>query len=104
MPPTVPCASFLSVVTQRVCLKQTNTSRRVDRGQNPGAPRIDVEFWAMSLVPWQHRLTFFVLACSAAVAQTATVEFNRDIRPILSDRCYTCHGPDESKRKSKLRL
>jgi hypothetical protein len=26
------------------------------------------------------------------------------IRPILSDRCYTCHGPDESKRKSKLWL
>ena len=33
-----------------------------------------------------------------------SVEFNRDIRPIFSDKCYTCHGPDESKRKSKLRL
>jgi hypothetical protein len=32
------------------------------------------------------------------------VEFNRDIRPILSDRCYTCHGPDQASRKSKLRL
>ena len=32
------------------------------------------------------------------------VEFNRDIRPILSDKCYTCHGPDKSKRLSNLRF
>ena len=35
---------------------------------------------------------------------SAGVEFNRDIRPILSDRCYTCHGPEQAQRKSKLRL
>ena len=34
----------------------------------------------------------------------ATVEFNRDIRPIFSDKCYTCHGPDKANLKSKLRL
>ena len=32
------------------------------------------------------------------------VEFNRDIRPIFSDTCFKCHGPDSSKRKGKLRL
>jgi hypothetical protein len=32
------------------------------------------------------------------------VDFNRHIRPLLSDRCYSCHGPDAAKRKAKLRL
>jgi hypothetical protein len=33
-----------------------------------------------------------------------TIDFNRDIRPIFSENCYACHGPDKNKRKGHLRL
>lgn len=52
------------------------------------------------------RLICLVPLAIAASPETlpTKVEFNRDIRPIFSDRCYTCHGPDQANRKSKLRL
>src|SRR6478672_1086458 len=34
----------------------------------------------------------------------ARIEFNRDVRPILSDNCFHCHGPDNNARKAGLRL
>ena len=40
----------------------------------------------------------------ASSASAERVQFNRDIRPIFSDTCYACHGPDENKVKGKLRL
>ena len=36
--------------------------------------------------------------------ETAAVVFNRDVRPMLSDKCFACHGADANKRKAKLRL
>jgi cytochrome c553 len=40
----------------------------------------------------------------AADGPPDVVEFNRDVRPILSDKCFACHGPDKNARKSELRL
>ncbi len=39
-----------------------------------------------------------------AFAANQPISYNRDIRPILSDNCFFCHGPDAGKRKGKLRL
>jgi hypothetical protein len=52
-------------------------------------------------------LAFFagsVFGVSAPATTAAKVDFNREVRPILSDHCYTCHGPDAQKRKAELRF
>lgn len=41
---------------------------------------------------------------SLGAAETTPLQFNRDIRPILSQACFQCHGPDDKKRDSDLRL
>src|SRR5580693_6210299 len=40
----------------------------------------------------------------AGRADESTIKFNRDIRPILAENCFTCHGPDKNKREADLRL
>ncbi len=46
----------------------------------------------------------FFQPVSQAQQTTRRIDFNRDIRPILSDKCFACHGPDATAKKIKLRL
>src|SRR5215469_2314349 len=47
---------------------------------------------------------FAFVSCAALNADEPKINFGRDIRPILADNCFACHGPDVQQRKAKLRL
>ncbi len=49
-------------------------------------------------------LAFSALALAPASHAAEKLRYNRDVRPILSDKCFHCHGPDKNKRDSGLRL
>ena len=45
-----------------------------------------------------------ILALPGVGLAEQTIRFDRDVRPILSDRCFHCHGPNEHDRQGELRL
>src|SRR2546421_11808311 len=59
------------------------------------------------LRPWFLLVAALMLSmggASRAAPASQKIDFNFEVRPILADRCFKCHGPDEKARKAKLRL
>ena len=53
---------------------------------------------------WPQARFALAVALGATALRAESIDFNRQVLPILADACFRCHGPDEAQRKAKLRL
>lgn len=51
-----------------------------------------------------HLVISILLFFPSSIRSAESISFNRDVRPLLADRCFSCHGPDSGSRKAGLRL
>src|SRR5580658_991017 len=56
------------------------------------------------LLGWLPVILFAAQVQLPAATDSVKIQYNRDIRPILSENCFACHGPDSAARKAGLRL
>lgn len=73
-----------------------------------GSHKIDpiavIGFRVILFIPMRTALRCTLILSTTVFATAGPIEFNRDIRPFVSDTCFFCHGPDKAKRKAGLRL
>src|SRR6266481_9832396 len=53
---------------------------------------------------WTIGRAFLVLLLAGQSLRAGTLGYNRDVRPVISENCFPCHGADSAARKAKLRL
>ena len=75
--------------------------KRFERARTRNSTR---NLFQTSMPKWAAMGMLFLAARAHAAPDTGQLRYNRDIRPILAENCFACHGPDFAARKANLRL
>src|SRR3954462_15102865 len=67
-------------------------------------PHVMKEAYTRRALTCHATVTCVCLSLRAARAADTAIQYNRDVRPILFENCFSCHGPDSASRQAELRL